>query len=295
MSRGLRKGNILPIFSFPESMRILLIILILSPLISFGQGEDEEKQNEMFTISTPITINLEEKEEDEKPEKKSKKPKKNFYYGLKTKKGFTRKGAGANSTLELFNYLKKPVKPDPYVRDIYYYDFQRKQIRKTRNYKPENGVLLHGPYKKKIGEVVVEEGIFFRGTKHGRWTRYDKKEILVNKEKYYKGWPKESLVSFYDKERTKIKEIIPVEYGKKEGYYFYFFPNGTIAVSGEYEYDNKVGKWSLFYANRRGRKEREIQYRTDPFDDEFKPYILREWNSKGQQVFDHTKDKKIPQ
>lgn len=275
-------------------MRKLLFLLLFFPFISYAQDDPEKDKEEMFTISTPITIDLGEKEEEEH-ERKEKKPKKNVYYGLKTKKGFTRKGAGSNSTLELFNYLKTPVKPDPYVRDIYYYDFERKQIRKTRDYDPQKGVLLHGPYSKKVGEVVVEEGIFYRGTKHGRWTRYDKNDILLDKEKYYKGWPKESLVSFYDPERTKIKEIIPVEYGQKEGYYFYFFPNGSIAVSGEYEYDHKVGKWSLFYANRRGRKQREIQYRTDPFDDNFKPYILREWNSKGQQIYDYTKDKKIPQ
>lgn len=295
MERRLFSGNILAILSFPDTMRLLLIILLFLPFVSFAQDDGEEKKNDMFTISTPVTIDLGEKKEEVEPKKKKKKPKKNVYYGLKTKKGFARKGVGNKITLELFHYLKTPVKPDPYVRDIYYYDFDRKQIRKTRNYKPENGVLLHGPYTKKINELVVEEGIFYRGTKHGRWTRYDKNEILLDKEKYYKGWPKESLVSFYDKERTKIKEIIPVEYGKKEGYYFYFFANGTIAVSGEYEFDNKVGKWSLFYPNRRGRKEREIQYRKDPFDDDFSPYILREWNSKGKQIYDYTKDKKIPQ
>lgn len=294
MFQHLRTGNIFVNFSFPETMRILLIILLFLPFFSYAQEEDDEKTDEMFTISTPITIDFGEKEEEEH-EKKVKKPKKHVYYGLKTKKGFARKGTGTHTTLELFNYLKTPVKTDPYVRDIYYYDFQRKQIRKTRRYDPKDGVLLHGPYTKKVGDVVVEEGIFYKGTKHGRWTRYDKNDILLDKEKYYKGWPKESLVSFYDKERTKIKEIIPIEYGKKEGYYFYFFPDGTIAVAGEFKFDHKVGKWSLFYPNRRGRKQREIQYRTDPFDDNFKPYILREWNSKGQQIYDHTKDKKIPQ
>jgi len=270
-------------------MRIIILSILLLPTLSYAQVDDGSEE-EMFTISTPITIDL--GKEEEVYEKKEKKPKKNVYYGIKTKKGFARKGVGSKQTLELFNTLKTSQQPDPYVRDIYYYDFERKQIRKTRKFKPQKGVLLHGPYTKKIGEVTIEEGIFYIGTKHGRWVRKDKNDILIDKEKYYKGWPKESLVSFYDPERTKIKEIIPVEYGKKEGNYFYFFSNGTIAVQGEFKYGEKVGKWSSFYANRRGRKVREIQYRKDPFNESFKPYILREWNTKGKQIYDYVKDKK---
>ncbi len=273
-------------------MRFLFFSLFLVPFFSYAQV-DNGGEDEMFTISTPITIDL--GKEEEVYEKKEKKPKKNVYYGIKTKKGFSRKGVGTRATLELFNTLKTPQQPDPYVRDIYYYDFERKQIRKTRKYSPKKGVLLHGPYTKKIGDIIIEQGIFYIGTKHGRWIRKDKNDILIDKEKYYKGWPKESRVSFYDPERTQIKEIIPVEYGKREGYYFYFFSNGTIAVQGEFKYDQKVGKWSSFYTNRRGRKIREIQHRKDPFNDNFKPYILREWNTKGKQIYDFVKDKKRTQ
>ncbi len=273
-------------------MRLFFISLFFLPFFSIAQVDDGSN-DEMFTISTPITIDL--GKEEEVYEKKKKKKKKNVYYGMKTKKGFARKGVGTKTTLELFNTLKTPQKPNAYVRDIYYYDFERKQIRKTRKYDPRKGVLLHGPYKKKRGDVTIEEGIFYVGTKHGRWIRKDKNDILIDKEKYYKGWPKESLVRYYDKERTQIKEIIPVEYGVKEGNYFYFSSTGVIAIHGEFKYGNKVGKWSSFYTNRRGRKSREIQYRKDPFDDDFKPYILREWSTKGKQIYDYVKDKKRPQ
>ena len=37
-----------------------------------------------------------------------KKPKKKVYYGIKTKKAFTRKGYGDKTTIELFYVLKKP-------------------------------------------------------------------------------------------------------------------------------------------------------------------------------------------
>ena len=273
-------------------MRIFILFLFFIPTLVFSQVNDGD-DDEMFTISTPITIDL--GKEEEVYEKKHKKPKKNVYYGIKTKKGFARKGVGNRATLELFNTLKTTQTPDPYVRDIYYYDFERKQIRKTRKYDSRKGVLLHGPYSKKLGEITLEEGIYYLGTKHGRWVRKDKNDILIDKEKYYKGWPKESMVSFYDLERTKIKEIIPVEYGQKEGNYFYFSSAGTIAIQGEFRYGQKVGKWSSFYTTRRGRKIREIQYRKDPFNDDFKPYILREWNTKGKQIDDYVKDKKRTQ
>lgn len=269
-------------------MRYLIALFFLVPLFSFAQ-ETEGTVGDFYSISTPLTVSLDKKEDYVEPKKK--KRKKNVYYGIKTKKGFAKKGVGQNVELELFSYLKEYQAPDKYVRDIYWYDFDRKQIRRTRTFDPAKGALLHGPYIKKRGDVIIEEGIFYVGSKHGRWVKKDTKDILVDKEGYYKGWPKESLVRFYDKERLKIKEIIPIEYGKKEGNYYYFFENGSIAMTGEYQLDRRVGKWSEFYANRRGRKIREIQYRQSPYDKSFESYILKEWNSKGQMIYDSAKDK----
>jgi len=253
-------------------------------------AQEEESGSEFMTISTPVVIDL-DAEEEERAEIKKKKRKKKVFYGMKTKKGFARKGSGQNTVLELFYYLKEYKEPDPYVRDIYWYDTNRKQIRKSRRVDRKVGVILHGPYTKKIGEVVVEEGIYYVGTKHGRWTQKTKNDILINKQRYYKGWPKESLVSYYDQKHTKIKEIIPVEYGIKEGNYFYFLESGEVAVSGEYQYNEKVGKWSEYHASRRGRKKREIQYKRNAGDKNFDPYINKEWNTKGKVIYDHVQDK----
>ena len=87
----------------------------------------------------PLTVNLEaeEEEEEKKDKKKKKKHKKNVYFGLKTKKGFTKKGAGENAVLELFRYMKNYEEPNPYVRDVYWYDTKRKQIRTTHNITPK--------------------------------------------------------------------------------------------------------------------------------------------------------------
>ena len=153
-------------------------------------------------------------------------------------------------------------------------------------------MLLHGPYVVRRNDVTIEEGIFYIGTKHGRWIRKTAQDILIDKEKYYKGWPKESRVKFYDPStRTRIQEIIPIEYGQKEGNYYYFFEDGSRAVTGEYQYDERVGKWTSYYKNRRGRRKREIQYRKDPDNDKFVPYIVKEWNSAGKVIYDRAKDK----
>lgn len=270
-------------------MRNIALLLIFLPVLVLAQDPEEGAQGtvgEFYSISTPLTVSLDKKEDYVAPKKK--KRKKNVFYGIKSKKGFTKKIAGSEVELELFYYLKEPRETDTYVRDIYWYDFDRKQIRRTRTFNPANGVLLHGPYTKKRGDQVIEEGIFYVGTKHGRWVRKDKNDILVDKEQYYKGWPQESLVSYYDRGREKIKEIIPIEYGRKEGYYYYFFENGEIAITGEYQVDRRVGKWSEFHPNRRGRKKREIQYRSDPYNKDFRSYIVKEWNSRGQLIYDHT-------
>ena len=42
--------------------------------------------------------------------------------------------------------------------------------------------MMHGPYKKRLGEQIIEEGIFYYGLKHGRWVRFNRSDILQDKE-----------------------------------------------------------------------------------------------------------------
>ena len=262
---------------------VFLLLLAFTP--AFAQEEEiEEPIDERFTIDTPVTLDFEAEDEEEEPKKKKKKKvKKKVFYGVKTKKGFTRKGYGDRVTYELFYVLKKPEKPQTFVRDIYWYDYTRKEIRKTERFDPEKGVLLHGPYEKRMGDVVLAKGIYYKGTKHGRWMYYNRDSTLVDKEKYFRGWPKESVVSYYDAERKKMKDITPIEFGEKTGYYFRFYENGQIAVMGEYEYDQRVGDWTEYYPNKRRKK--IIAYPEKPFEDTIRPYIKAEWNDKGKQIY----------
>jgi antitoxin component YwqK of YwqJK toxin-antitoxin module len=275
-------------------LKLLMLALVAGPFITRAQekekDDNEEEQTETrFTVDTPISLDF-EKEEEPVDTKKKKKVKKKVFYGIKTKKGFTRKGFGDKVTYELFYYLKKAELPQTFARDIYWYDFRTRQIRKTSTFDPKkhDGVLLHGPYEKKQGDITLEKGIYYKGTKHGRWMKYTRDSILIDKEKYYKGWPKESEVSYYDPmERKRMKEITPIEYGEKEGYYYKFYESGQLAVTGEYRWDQKVGDWTEYYPNRKRKK--IIAYPKEAFDGSVRPYIKIEWNDKGKEIYRNNK------
>lgn len=267
-------------------------ILFVCPLLLLTStlfAQEQEPQDQQFTVDTPATLDF-QKEEEPVDTKKKKKPKKKVFYGIKTKKGFTRKGFGERVTYELFYFLKRSEKPQTFVRDIHWYDYTRREIRTTSPaaFDPSKGVLLHGPYEKRQGEVVLMKGIFYKGTKHGRWLSYHRDSTLTNKEKYYRGWPRESLVSYYDPmERKRMKEMTPIEYGEKEGFYYFFHDNGAIGVQGEYHWDQKVGDWTEYYPN--GKRKKILSYPKEPFDKEVRPYIKIEWNDKGKEIYRNTR------
>jgi antitoxin component YwqK of YwqJK toxin-antitoxin module len=260
-------------------MRSLPLLLVV---IAFQAAAQDDQPDQLFTIDTPVSLEFEKEEEPITTKKK--KIKKNVFYGIKTKKGFTRKGTGDRVTYELFHFLKKPESPQTLVRDIYYYDFARREVMRTSRFDPKRGVLVHGPYKKVQNNITIETGQFYKGTKNGRWMKYSRDSSLVDKEKYFRGWPKESLISYWDPvEKKKPKEIIPVEFGEKEGNYYMFHDNGQVAVTGEYQWDQRVGDWYEYYPN--GRRKKMVAYPKEPFDEEVKPYVKTEWNEKGKEVY----------
>lgn len=238
----------------------------------------------------PLTLNMEreiELSEEAKDARKAaeKRRKKKVFYGLKTKKGFVRRGIGDKMELEIFHYLKVAPETDPYVPEIWWYDFTRKRVRNTGYAQGNKAVVLHGPYKKFVGEQVVEEGIFYQGAKHGRWTEYNRNDVLTDKRKYFMGWPKESKVRYYDDKQTKIREVIPIVYGQLEGTYYYFHENGMVAVQGEYKEGVKVGKWTEYYPFLRRRK-KEVQYPADPFDRKYQPFTSKEWDRSNRLIYE---------
>jgi antitoxin component YwqK of YwqJK toxin-antitoxin module len=245
---------------------------------------------------TPLTIEMKERQEEVKdpdavidPFRKKERKNPKVFWGIKTKRGYTRKGFGDNVVVELFHYMKDKdyVGPDTYDRDFYWYDFKKKKIVNSLRAEPKKSGIMHGHYIKKIGDQVLEEGYFYKGKKHGRWVRLNKSDILQDKKIYWKGWPEESLLSFYDFQRTKVKEVIPVHYGERQGTYYAFHPNGEVAAVGDYMHNQKVGLWREFYPNRRIK--REIRYPDEPFAKNKSPYIVKEYADSGGEIYDRSR------
>jgi len=272
--------------------------LFVCPFIASAQElEDDAPLPEIIKNSVSVLtrdsvpdLAIEDTTQEDTEKKVKKKPKK-IFYGLKCRKGFTKVGVGKRQVIELFYYLKKPVEIDPYVRDIYIWDIEKRKIttlsdKKQINYRLQK--ILHGPYKKMIGGDVVETGIFYKGTKHGRWETYGREKtdeikneevsysILLEKSKFYKGWPKESRFTYYDANHTKLKEVYPFENGQLNGTYYMFLGNGQIFRKGEYEQGKKVGLWFENFKDREKRR-KEVQYPETPYEDK-KPYVLKEWD-----------------
>jgi len=282
--------------------RVLIFFLFSFISLSVFSQEETEADTTEFDIfrdtqegfslieDMPLTVNMEREIELSKEAKEARKAaekrrKRKVFYGLKTKKGYTRRGYGENIELEIFHYLKEPLPVDPYAPEIWWYDFTRRQVRNTGDPYEKKGAILHGPYKRMVGDQVVEEGIFYKGTKHGRWTKYDRNDVLIAKLKYYKGWPKESKVQYYDNKHTKLKEVVPIVYGQREGTYYYFHENGSVAVKGEYKEGVKIGKWTEYYPFM-SRRKKEIQYPSDPYDQAYAPFISREWDRSNRLIYE---------
>ena len=114
------------------------------------------------------------------------------------------------------------MKVDNYVRNVYYHDIKAGRIVSVVGKGQVLENVLHGPYTREINEIIVEKGMFFHGVKHETWL-YQNRDSSYDKEHFNKGWYKDSQISYYDGAgKTKIKEVIPIRYGKKEGNYYYF-------------------------------------------------------------------------
>jgi antitoxin component YwqK of YwqJK toxin-antitoxin module len=237
-----------------------------------------------------LMLDADKRKAKEKEVKKKKKIKKNVYYGLKTRKNFTKTGNGDRQVIELFYTLREYKDPNPYVRHVFWYDSKSRKITDAAIKDKETALILHGPYQKIAGGKVIEEGFYYVGAKHGRWEKYKGESLLMDKVKYLRGFPKEADISYFDVEKTKIKEVIPKEYGVVKGEYYRYYAGGQLECEGHYDNGVKVGRWLEYYEFRRQRRQETI-FGKDAFDTDFAPYVVREWDETGAVLFD--KDKGI--
>ncbi|MDA7854685.1 hypothetical protein N9922_00395 [Cyclobacteriaceae bacterium] len=264
-------------------------VLTLLPLL--GQ---EAAIVDLFKVAyeTPLTIALKDLKAEEDPDlvpdtKKEKKLNPKVYYDIKGKKGFVKTTRGRNTTTELFYFLKEKDFEDPslFDQDFYYLDRKKKRIVNSKKIKEGQKIgLMHGKYIKKLNDEIIEEGFYYKGKKHMRWVRFDRNDILQDKEIYWKGWTQQSLLRFYDLKRENLREVIPIHFGDRQGTYYAFHSNGNVAATGEYMFDEKIGLWREYYENKRSK--REIKYPKEPFQKGTPPAIFREWNEKGVLIYD---------
>lgn len=229
--------------------------------------------------------------------KKKKKRKKKTFNKLKTKRGYTSKGSGRGRTDELFFYLKKYQAPSKYVSPVYVYDIQKLKLVKLKSYNPKKYPpkqfkIPHGPYKKKKGEMIMEEGYFWAGTFHDNWFRYSgEAQIVASRRNYHKGFPEKYKISYYDPaDQTIIKEINPFdEFDRNSGIYKLYRDNGRIELVGKLAKGRKLGKWYEYYPN--GRKKIETEYSWNTKEGKEERKVLNEWNTNGKLKEEYVKKK----
>ncbi|KAA9331456.1 hypothetical protein F0P96_14525 [Hymenobacter busanensis] len=238
------------------------------------------------------------KEEERKAAEKQKaeqrkattKKKKNIFLGDRIKKGYVKSGAkGRNQVIEIFYYLKVPKQPNAYAPAKWYFNPAKKRIYKDAADQDLTKVkVLHGPYKKMQGGKVIETGYYNVGTKHLRWERFTKDNILVTKTHYEQGFPRDAQINYYDGAHTMVKEVIPYVDGKLEGEYASFKPDGQPDWTGQFENGRKVGTWTKYWGF--GKRIHYVyEYGESGYEPETEPVLVKEYNR--SRVLIYEKDK----
>jgi len=270
--------------------RVIILVLVIFSQSVWAQSSDPDSSgvvsNSLLPTNAPTLLFNDPDETSKSDKKKKKKKKKNFYFGEKTKKTFIKHSLRGQTHVQFVHFTSAKRTLDPYIRDVYWIDSKDKTIR-NRDFDPSKGYLLHGPYEKRIDDVVVESGMYFYGTKHGRWMKFDNKYILQDKAHFSEGWPKASRVSYYNRDEKKIEKVTPIEYELEEGNYFHFYEDGQVAVTGEYHYGEKIGLWTEYWNTKNNKiiRKREIQYQEEPFNKKFIPFIKSEWDKDGNLIY----------
>ena len=217
---------------------------------------------------------------------------KDEYEGTKTERRVGNYGNGGRATLEEFNVVKyvEDEAVSRYVQEIWWYDPEQSRIVNTPLKENQRAQICHGPYRKIVNQIVVEEGNFYMGAKDGRWETYDSEGILLTKIYFDRGFPAGSNISYFDAAKLKIKEVIPFVYGKSTGQYLLFYPSGNLALEGKLDEGVRIGRWREFYEfGTGGRLKKEMRYGKDKFE-EIEPIIVQERDEKGK-ITSQTKTK----
>jgi antitoxin component YwqK of YwqJK toxin-antitoxin module len=285
--------------SLEERIESTLPVDVKLPSASLNLPGDNKISNledaRKFVSETIPAVNSKIKSNTKKAKKELAKAKAKIFDGknyekIPIEKHYFKRGTGPRMVYIEFYTLKNSAKPSPYNRNLWWFDLKNKKIVEALSKDITTNKLLHGPYFEYYGDVLVKEGAFYMGAKHGRWEEYDRDFILTDKIYYHKGVYEESKITYYDADSLKIKEIMPMYYGKVTGDYFHFHEDGTLAIEGQYDNAVKVGKW-IEYFEGGNRRKKETQHGTDCYD-KTEAFVLREYDAKGKLLYEDKSIKK---
>ena len=255
--------------------------------IKNNKEEFKRVKGELGDLSADLGLKI---RRDNNKKKVKKKPK-DEYEGIKFELRIGEYGSGTRLTVEEINVLRNPDEAEPsiYAKEIWWYDPKLRRVtnvpRKDENY----GEICHGPFKKYVNDELVEEGSFYVGVKDGRWETYNQEYILLSKDKFKDGFLSDSKFSYYDKEEKKIKEVVPVKFGKITGEYRSFFEGGQLKEEGKFDDSVKVGRWREYHQfGSMGRLSKETMYAKDKFDTTLSE-VLVERDTKGKIIYEAPK------
>ncbi len=216
-----------------------------------------------------------------------KSPPKDEYAGVKTERRLGNYGSGARNTLEEINVVKyvEDEAVSPYVTEIWWFDPAQSRIVTGSLKDNKSAQICHGPFRRVVNQNITEQGFFFMGAKDGRWETYGPEGELINKQYFHRGFPVESNISYYDAEQKKIKEIIPVVFGKIRGQYRAFYAGGNVKEEGQLDDNVRIGRWREYYEfGSGGRLKKEWRYGKDKFDVQ-EPELIQERDAQGKIIF----------
>jgi antitoxin component YwqK of YwqJK toxin-antitoxin module len=259
-----------------------------------NKAEVKRIKDELTGFGSDLSNDLGLKTTRTKTKKVKKKVPKYEYEGIKFERRIGEYGTGVRLTIEEINVLRDPdeAEPSSYAKEVWWYDPKMRRITNTPRKDKNYGEICHGPYAKYVNDELVEEGFFNVGVKDGRWETYNQEFILLTKERYKNGFPADSRLSYYDKAETKIKEVIPVSYGKVTGDYRSFYEGGQLKEEGRFDDSVKVGRWKEYHQfGAMGRLKKETQHGKDKFE-KYEPVLLQERDNKGKLIYEAPKQVK---
>lgn len=212
---------------------------------------------------------------------------KDEYTNIKTDRRLGQYGSGNRSTVEEINVVKfvEDESLSTYAQEIWWFDPNQSRIVNSSIKDNKTAQICHGPFKKIVNNVIIEQGFFYMGTKDGRWETFGPENELETKVYYERGFLAGSIITYHDDAKKKIKQVVPNFYGKTRGNYFSFYPSSNLKEDGKFDDSIRIGRWREYYEfGTGGRLKKEWRYGKDKFDAS-EPILMVERDSQGKIIY----------